>query len=121
MKPDKRYIIALFILTLAFVAILAIIFLPGIFSNDTGPASFPEPRTIRFSGYDWWVKSSDTPVGPGPNLFSNSSNSVWVDESGRLHMKITHNATSWQCDEIVSKEGFGTEHIPSPLHQIRPP
>ena len=107
MKPDTRYKIILSLLSVAFVAILLVIFIPGIFSGNTLPAPDPEPRTIRFSEYDWWVKSSDTPVGPGPNMFSDSNNNVWVDESGRLHMKIIHYGNYWQCAEIVSRESFG--------------
>ena len=39
-------------------------------------------KTIRFSGYDWKVKSG-THEGPGPNNWN--ENSVWVDEDRYLH------------------------------------
>jgi hypothetical protein len=65
-------------------------------------------RTILFSGYDWLVKSESFPVGPGPNLFSDSSDNVWVDNKGRLHMQITEERDrKWFCAEVISKKSFG--------------
>ncbi|MCX5647528.1 MAG: glycoside hydrolase family 16 protein [Planctomycetota bacterium] len=64
-------------------------------------------KTLRFSGYVWRVKSSQMPVGPGPNYFSDSADNVWVDDEGRLHLKITHRNDQWQCAEIISKQSFG--------------
>ena len=64
-------------------------------------------RTIRFSGQEWRVKSSRKPVGPGPNLFSNSPESVWVDENDQLHLKIVHKDGKWYCAEVVSAEVLG--------------
>lgn len=37
----------------------------------------PNVRQIDFAGYQWFVKSSATPVGPGPNYFSDTTNNVW--------------------------------------------
>ncbi len=67
----------------------------------------PNLRWIQYSGYDWWVKSSSGPVGPGPNYFSDSTNNVWVDSLGRLHMLITNRSNQWQCAEIVTARTFG--------------
>lgn len=64
-------------------------------------------RTLSFSGYEWTVKSSDSPVGPGPNYFSDSSRNVWVDKKGRLHLKITMRDGKWHCAEVVSQQNFG--------------
>jgi hypothetical protein len=108
MNPDTRFGIIMAILIVALIAILLVIFSNlGIFPLNTGTTPPQAPRTIQFSGHDWWVKSSDTPVGPGPNWFSDSNDNVRVDESGRLHMKITWNGDYWKCAEIVSKESFG--------------
>jgi hypothetical protein len=68
---------------------------------------FPSPRWLKFSGYDWWVKSSQDPVGPGPNYFSDSTNNVFVDEQGELHVRITNRSNQWQCAELVSARTFG--------------
>ena len=34
---------------------------------------------VRFSGYDWYVKTGPSLLGPGPNLFSNRPEDVFVD------------------------------------------
>lgn len=67
----------------------------------------PGRRWLGFSGYDWWVKSSVEPVGPGPNYFSSTTNNVWVDEEGQLHMRITYRSNRWECAEVVSARTFG--------------
>jgi hypothetical protein len=72
--------------------------------SPTGPE---EKGDIRFSGYEWWFKSSTTPVGPGPCFFSDSSANIWVDNQGYLHMKITNRDGRWYCAELVSVKEFG--------------
>ncbi|HEX2465194.1 MAG TPA: hypothetical protein VHR17_11290 [Thermoanaerobaculia bacterium] len=68
----------------------------------------PGPRTIVFSGREWTVKDSGgSRWGPGPNLFSPSTDTVWVDTQGRLHFKITGSKRTWYCAEIVSKASLG--------------
>jgi hypothetical protein len=102
MKPKSKYVLKITILILLLVIVLYIIFFPP---PPPSPAS--SPRTIQFSGHTWWVKSSSNPVGPGPNFFSDSSDNVWVDGQGRLHMRTTWEKDHWECAEIVSNESFG--------------
>ena len=64
------------------------------------------PREISFAGYDWYAKSGDW-LGPGPNHFSEAEEDLWVDASGRLHMKIVEKEGLWYCTEIVSIDSFG--------------
>jgi hypothetical protein len=65
-------------------------------------------RTITFSGHQWTVKSSAGELwGPGPNRFSDSSDNVWVDEQGRLHLKISYRDGAWHCAEVISQASFG--------------
>lgn len=68
----------------------------------------PAARRIRFSGYDWWVKSSQSPVGPGPNVFHEDN--VDVDADERLRLRIAYRNGRWTCAEIVLLEtlGYGT-------------
>ena len=47
--------------------------------------SVAHSRTISFAGRKWTVKTGTG--APGPNYWSDSSSSVWVDSSG-LHLKI---------------------------------
>ncbi|MCU0771801.1 MAG: glycoside hydrolase family 16 protein [Verrucomicrobia bacterium] len=70
----------------------------------------PNVRRLSFSGYDWWVKDSPALVGPGPNFFSESTNNVWVDPAGRLHLRITNRSNQWQCAEVVTERSFGYGH-----------
>jgi len=68
-------------------------------------------RTISFSGYTWTVKTSGRErFGPGPNYFSDSADNVWVDEEGRLHLRITSAGGRWYSAEVVNTEslGYGT-------------
>ena len=72
------------------------------------PIVTPTDRVINFSGFDWVVRKTKTAKeGPGPNLFSDSKNNVWVDEQGRLHLKITHQAGQWYCSGIILKNTLG--------------
>jgi hypothetical protein len=84
----------------------------------------PGPRWVSFSGYDWWVKTSDGKVGPGPNYFSGSTNNVWLDGQGQLHLRITNRSNQWQCAELVSARtfGYGSYRIKlaSPVDNINP-
>jgi len=84
----------------------------------------PTVRSFHWSGYDWWVKSSTYPVGPGPNIFSDSTNNVSIDAQGRLHLRITNVDGAWQCAEIVSELtlGYGTYlfHLATPVDGLDP-
>jgi len=64
-------------------------------------------RHITFSGYDWIVKSSITPVGPGLNYFSDNNQSVWVDEHDQLHLRIINFSSIWYSAEVISVNSFG--------------
>lgn len=68
----------------------------------------PSKRHFYFSDYGWFVKTSAGGLaGPGPNYFSDSTNNVWVDAQGLLHLKITHTNNKWQCVEMISDRSFG--------------
>lgn len=65
-------------------------------------------RIIKFSGYDWVVRTSDDKrVGPGPNLFSDSEDNVWVDAQGRMHLKIVQKGGLWYCAGVILKNSLG--------------
>src|ERR1017187_5604796 len=89
-------------------------FLPtNVFSGAIASAvvtrEYPGVRWINFSGYDWSMKTSPgaDQLGPGPNYFSDSTNNVWTDAQGWLHLRITNRSNQWQCAEIVSARTFG--------------
>lgn len=65
-------------------------------------------RILEFSGIEWIVRDNKLEkAGPGPNLFSNSEENVWVDEKGRLHLRITQKGGEWYCSGITAKRSFG--------------
>lgn len=67
-----------------------------------------QTRTINWSGYTWNVKDTHGGKwGPGPNYFSSSHDNVWVDDAGRLHLKVTRCNGIWYCAEIFSTQTFG--------------
>jgi hypothetical protein len=65
--------------------------------------------SLWFSGYKWAVKAG-IGLGPGPNLFGSSSDSVWVDDQGHLHLKIKKIDGTWHCAEVQTLQtlGYGT-------------
>ncbi len=63
-------------------------------------------RIVDFSGYSWKVKTSNEPVGPGPNYFSGEEDQVWVDSTGALHLSVRNNGGSWYCSEVISMNRF---------------
>ena len=76
--------------------------------SGCGTESKPSgPRVLSFSGYNWIVKSSKIPVGPGPNYFLDSSENVWVDEQDQLHLKLTKRNGRRYCAEVISEKSFG--------------
>lgn len=64
-------------------------------------------RTLQFSGYAWHVKANPEPVGPGPNAFADGPENVWIDDAGRLHLRITYQAGRWWSAEVISTRSFG--------------
>jgi hypothetical protein len=64
-------------------------------------------RTIWFSGIRWDVRDSPHPSGPGPNRFSDSHRTVWLDDRRRLHMRIERRHGRWYSAEISTDDAFG--------------
>lgn len=76
--------------------LLIVYFITGMINAQTA---------IEFSGILWDVRNGSG--GPGPNLWSDSPNSVWVDAEGQLHLKIRKVGNSWYCSEVVARKSFG--------------
>lgn len=69
-------------------------------------------RTINWSGFTWEVIYPH--VGnPGNNYWSDSTNNVWIDAQGRLHLKITKVGGIWYSTalETTTPVGYGTYTI----------
>jgi Glycosyl hydrolases family 16 len=72
------------------------------------PVNAAGMRTIVFAGQTWSVKNSAGALwGPGPNRFSDSTDNVWVDQEGKLHLAITQVGGQWQSAEVISQASFG--------------
>ena len=63
-------------------------------------------RRIDFAGLQWYVKTGSAPLGPGPNLFTDSGAAVWVDGEG-LHLTLAQREEGWQATEVISDRTFG--------------
>lgn len=57
-------------------------------------------RQLYFAGILWGVRGEYG--SPGPNEFSDKTDSVWVDELGRLHLKVRKWQDKWYAAEIFS-------------------
>jgi hypothetical protein len=69
--------------------------------NGEQNAARSSARTIEFAGRQWAVKSG-CGLGPGPNCWSDSEQSVWVDGSGQLHLKIRNISGTWYSAEVYT-------------------
>jgi hypothetical protein len=66
------------------------------------------PTLLTFAGYQWTVKSSTSPIGPGPNVFDAAG--PFVDSAGSLHLRIVKTKTGWESSEVILNPtlGYGT-------------
>lgn len=76
------------------------------------PSITAAERSFEWCGLTWLVKQGDA-RGPGPNAWSSSTDSVWLDEKQRLHLKIRNINGLWHCAEIRSKlaTAYGRYHV----------
>ena len=64
--------------------------------------------TLEFSGYKWVTKeSNERHTGPGRNFFAGGRENIWVDEKGRMHIRMTHRNGRWYCAEARLAESLG--------------
>ncbi|MDQ3811913.1 MAG: glycoside hydrolase family 16 protein, partial [Chloroflexota bacterium] len=77
----------------------------------TGELTRPDPDPpgrLQFAGYEWRVRSAIDLEGPGPNYFSDSDEHAWVDDAGRLHLRVAPDADGrWYAAEVISTATFG--------------
>jgi hypothetical protein len=75
-------------------------------ANVLAIAGYP---TLQFSGYEWAMKAG-TALGPGPNSFRASPDSLWIDNQGYLHLRIKRVNDRWYCAEasMLQTLGYGT-------------
>ena len=78
--------------------------------------------SLTFAGYQWTVKSSTAPIGPGPNLYNAAG--PFVDETGALHLQIVRTVAGWESSEVILNPilGYGTYRwtLNGPLSTLDP-
>jgi hypothetical protein len=62
----------------------------------------PANGIIEFAGHTWNVKSG-CGIGPGPNCWSDSAESVWIQD-GALYLKIRKIEDRWYSAEVTTME-----------------
>jgi len=70
------------------------------------------PKLIRFSGYEWKVRSMSSDRGGVLNRYNEEN--AWTDEKGFLHLRISRNEDQkWNCAEIslTRSLGYGTYNV----------
>lgn len=63
------------------------------------------PVTLRFSGYEWEVRSLDSDRGGTRHGYDPSN--AWTDEKGFLHLRIAQKAGQWTCAEVKLTRSLG--------------
>jgi hypothetical protein len=76
--------------------------------KGTGAPQLAPVKALRFSGYDWEVRTISSDRGGLNNLFG--ADNAWLDASGALHLRITKKEDRWSCAEleITRSLGYGT-------------
>lgn len=102
---------------------LAIVLVLAAASPVLGAGKPGYPDTVTWGGVTWQIKTSRSPVGPGPNIFDKAN--VAVDADGRLHLRIAKNAAgSWTTAEIIGPSSYGygtyTFTLASPVDNLDP-
>jgi hypothetical protein len=75
---------------------------PAPFETSSAPVIGPVEGVIEFAGQMWNVKAG-CGLGPGPNCWSDSAESVWVQE-GQLHLKVRKVEGRWYSAEVSTVE-----------------
>jgi len=63
---------------------------------------------LRFSGYEWKVRTVSAARGGLNNLYD--ANNAWTDGRGALHLRISNKPAGWTCAQVVLARslGYGT-------------
>jgi hypothetical protein len=71
-------------------------------------AKTSEVPVIRFSGYDWAVRTAVSDHGGEPNSYDSAN--AWTDEHGYLHLRMDKRNGQWSCAEVslTRSLGYGT-------------
>lgn len=81
----------------------------GCGAPDSPIGASPHALTLGWSGYTWTVKNG-AGLGPGPNNWSSSAGSVFVDGTDSLNLVVRKIGNKWSCAEVYlpTSLGYGT-------------
>jgi hypothetical protein len=76
--------------------------------NGTGPVILAPTKPVKFSGYDWDVRTIASDRGGSSHPYSGDN--AWTDDGGALHLRISKTSDNWACAEVVLNRslGYGT-------------
>jgi hypothetical protein len=76
--------------------------------KGVGTVQLAPTKPLKFSGYDWNVRTIAGDRGGLNNLYS--PDNAWTDESGALHLLMKKRSGRWSCAEVeLSRSlGYGT-------------
>ena len=76
--------------------------------KGSGTAQLAPTKPLKFSGYDWQVRTIASDRGGTNNLYDPEN--AWTDSSGALHLQIKKKSGRWSCAEVVLNRslGYGT-------------
>jgi hypothetical protein len=69
------------------------------------PAPPEVTKTIRFSGYEWRVRTA--PSNRGGSITHYDPENVWTDARGQLHLRIANGSGQWTCAEVSLNRSLG--------------
>jgi hypothetical protein len=69
-------------------------------------SDFPGGRKLAFGGRTWRVKGPGY-YGPGPSLFRDTAECVWVDADDRMHLTVKRIGSSWYSTEVALEDVLG--------------
>lgn len=83
--------------------------------RDTAPTlPGPDARRIEFSGREWVVRPPGRHQSPGPNDWTDATESVWVDEKG-LHLTLRRTGGAWRSVELSTDLPADAVHVRATL------
>ena len=79
--------------------------------KGSGTPQLAPTGSLKFSGYDWAVRTIESDKGGISNLYDPKN--AWTDANGALHMQITRKSDKWSCAEIFLNRtlGYGTYSV----------
>jgi hypothetical protein len=76
--------------------------------KGNGPIILAPTKPLKFSGYDWDVRTIASDRGGSSHPYSGDN--AWTDSTGALHLRISKTSDGWSCAEVVLNRslGYGT-------------